>query len=173
MISLARVALALALLVGCSSYPRANLTLAGIVAHPEHFDVYFDSDVNFLALHEQNRYQTPTSTGLICSLGKNPDFGTDGDSFNPAQGSIEFVNERIVGARKVYRFKSHLIFYGTKEGPPLTQWLATPAEIKSLLSSRPRVACKVRILVYLGPRYFSNTLYLPADQMLDLATKMQ
>lgn len=173
MISLARVALALALLAGCSSHPRANLTLAGIVAHPEHFDVYFDSDVNLLALHEQNKYQTPTSTGLICSFEQKPDFSTHADLRNPAQGLIEFVAERIVGAEKVYRFKSHLIFYRTKEGPPLTQWLATPAEIKNLLAGRPKVACKVRILVYLGRHYLSHTLYLPTDRVLELATEMQ
>ncbi len=155
-------------LIGYAPHVPARLQLIEIVAHNGHFDVYFNSDINFLTLHNQNKYQNATSTSLVCQLdGRTNRIDADGPA--PARGSIEYIGMQISASRTSYRFKSHLVFYKHEETNPDVYFSMTPQDIETALSANINVPCKVQILAYFPRRYFSETLGIPSDKFKSLA----
>ena len=161
--------LALTALAGCSPPPEANVQLVDVVLHNSSYEIRIDSDVDFLSLYKDSRWHSLTSQGIICSLEAEPDFGTDHDLINPVHGLVEFVGERMEGSRKVYRFSSRLIFYAHSGSTPAVQQILGPTEIRKLLASAPALTCKVRILMYFTPRYFTRAFKIPTDHLQQLA----
>lgn len=152
---------------GCAPHAPARLQLIEIVAHKGHFDVYFNSDINFLALHNQNEYQKTTSTSFVCQFDERTN-RIDADGLAPARGSIEYIGMQISGSRTSYRFKSHLVFYKHEENDRDVYFSMTPQDIEAALSPNINVACKVQILAYFSRRYFSETLGIPSDKFESL-----
>jgi hypothetical protein len=161
--------LALTTLAGCSRPPEANLQLVDIAGHYSSYKIRFDSDVDFLSMYKDSRWHPVTSQGMICSLEKEPDFGTDHDHINPVHGLVEFLGERMEGSRMIYRFTSRLIFYAHSGSNPAMPQILGPTEIRNLLASGPALTCKVRILMYFTPRYFTRAFKSPTDHLQQLA----
>jgi hypothetical protein len=109
---------------------------------------------------------------FLCSLDQNPDFDTEDNPRNPAAGLIEFIGERSAGSKKLFRYKGRLIFHKFLGGPPSTEMVALGEEVFQMLPSGASLACRVRILAYLTPEYFSETLHIPNDTIKALARKM-
>lgn len=156
-------------LAACSRPPEASLQLADIGAHNGSYEIRLDSDVDFLLLYKDSRWHPVTSQRVICSLGKEPDFGTDHDHINPVHGLVEFLGERMEGSRTIYRFTSRLIFYAHSGSNPAMQQILGPTEIRKLLASGPALTCKVRILMYFTPRYLTRAFKIPTDHLQQLA----
>lgn len=157
-------------LLGCQSQPPANLLFVDVAADRFHYDVIFDADTNFLEFYSKNPEQKVTSNLLICSMAAKPNFDVEGDDENPASGTIEYVGKASRDNKPVYRFKSHVIFYKTT--PSGGQSMAKASEVYKSLPANNQMSCQVRLLVYLGPAYFSRTLFVPTDRIRSLSLKM-
>lgn len=145
------------------SQPPASLSFVGVEADRFHYDVVFEADIDFLAFYSKNPGQKVTSNLLICSMGTKPNFDVEGDHHNPANGTIEYVGKATRNNRPAYRYKSHLIFY--KSVPSGGQSMAKADEVYKQLPPEGNMRCQVRLLVYMGPVYFSKTLLVPTDQI--------
>ncbi|QBE65926.1 hypothetical protein [Pseudoduganella lutea] len=152
----------LLLAAGCDSHPPPRLQLVDVVNAPHPYEVYFDADVNVLELHEGKRYQSVTSRMFVCSLEKEPAFEPESDSRSPARGLVELVGERVDGGKKVFRFKTRLLF-DKVIGPGQMHSIMSNDEVNALLAPHSRIACKVRVLVFLGHVCLSEMLYIPTS----------
>lgn len=105
----------------------------------------------------------------MCVPGQQPDFDEIVTERPVAEGTMQRLGARRVGARMVYRYRALLAF----ERFERNQFIPIDAaDVDKLLHPGAATACKVRILVYLAPRYFSETLQLPNDAVKRLARQL-
>lgn len=157
---------------GCRPAPPADLELIDVTYHPHHYDVHFDSDINFSTLYSKSFFQSPASKALICSIEDDPDFDVDFGTGNPGRGDLEFVATRLVGAKQIHTFKSHLDFWKILSGPGRPKKVFSNDEIKQLFEIHEAIECKVQITVFVGPNYYSKILRIPRESILAVTEKI-
>lgn len=158
-------------LAGCGGPPAAKLQLVGVGMEDAAYAVTFDADVDFLGYYEdERRFWPAVNKKLVCRLDPQSDFAAADHATETASGPLEFVGERRVGNRKVFRYKAHLSFEKWASGSTMS--IGDGAYVDALLPPGAAMACKVRILVYFAPRYLSESLLLPADAVKRLARQV-
>ncbi|WEF34651.1 hypothetical protein [Pseudoduganella chitinolytica] len=163
--------LLLGLLAGCNAPPAAKLQLVGVGIEDNAYAVTFDADVDFLGYYEdEGRFWPAVNKKLVCRLDRQSDFDAADYATETASGSLEFVAERRVGQRKVFRYKAHLSFEKWESGSSMS--IGDAAYVDAVLPPGAAIACKVRILVYFAPRYLSETMLLPANAVKRLARQV-
>jgi len=118
-----------------------------------------DADINILNLSPALSFQTPTSITFICSLDKKPDFSPKFYFSNPGRGRIESTRIYRGPSGNIYQFRAHLFFHHNTGDQLAAAQILAPGEVKKILYGHSAIACKARILTYLGFPYYSETLY--------------
>jgi hypothetical protein len=169
------VLLALASLSACTATtPVAKLKYLGISSTPDrNYHLKFESDQPLLELFAKNKHRKVVLAELVCSLDNdhNFDFGHRLKSF--AKGGFDFIEKKKASGQTGYAFDSTLHFW---EGAPTNmgsdQSLAKE-ELDVLLKAKESIPCKVRMTVYLSSPYYSETMLVPAKDILAVALPRQ
>lgn len=159
-------ALLTALLAGCNERPPADLRLDLIDGDTNEFDVLFSSDVNILDLYAGSSFRTNISTNLICSLSSAPNFDSENDHRNIAGGVVEPL--AVDRRDSAYKFRASLLFIDPEHSTRETSKILNAAGIEAALANHVQMTCKVRVLAYLTPPYFTKALVIPTEKLREV-----
>lgn len=152
-------------LAGCQVKPAAPLKLVSLQGKGDMIDVYFESEVNVLDIYADSSFRKNISTNFICSLADHPSFSTESDHRNVARGLVEPTGRNRQRGEQPYQFKASLLFIDPVRSSRETSVYPSNSELAKLLKTRQELKCKVRVLAYLTPPYFSETLLIPTDNI--------
>lgn len=169
--SLRKIVAPLLIALSCSAcmkdhhQPIANL--AYLRAEPEagrvSFNLFFASDLDLDQVYSRLDGSGKIGQSLSCSLEREPVFAMDHVIPLFGSGTLERVGQE--GGRFLYRTSLH--FSETTDEGRSEQFI-DQRRFNEALAGRTTVPCKVVMTAYGYRAYFSNTLTLPAAELLPL-----
>lgn len=151
---------------GCSeTKPIANLKFIKIYQLPAVVVVEFDSDTELEALYAANKHQKIVVKKLLCALGGDQNFDVEHSMQHFFRGNMQLVGSSTVEGKKSYRYASRGDFYQNSPGQRDMNLLRGDA-LRTMLSDKKSVPCKVIMTVYMAEPYYSAPLLIPVNELI-------
>lgn len=151
--------------------PVAQLSYVGIQADGYSYHLKFASDLPILDLFKENKHQRPVLTELVCSLDADNNFDVNHRLKYFARGRIEFIEQRVVAGKMPFIFDSNIHFWESPVDEMGSDKSLAKEELDVLLKGKQAIPCKVRMTVYLSSPYYSETMFVPAADILGVVRK--
>jgi hypothetical protein len=159
-------------LAGCEAKaPVARLSYVDIQSIGYAYHLKFASNLPILDLFKENKHQRPVLTELVCSLDADDNFDFNHRFKYFARGRIEFVEQRAVAGEPRFIFDSKIHFWESPKDEMGSDKSLAKEELDVILKDGQSVPCKVRMTVNFSSPYYSETMIVPAQDILRVARK--
>ena len=162
---------AVLLLVACVAVscdqpkPRATLHFERMYQLPTTTVVEFTANLHIEDLYAKHRHQKVVRKYLKCALGEDVDFAVENKMRYAFEGTLQLHGSFMAGDKNKVRYLSHGDFY---ELPPQSNnlELLRGQKLVDVVGTKKSVPCKVIMTVYFSSPYYSNTMQIPAADIL-------
>lgn len=128
--------------------------------------IYFTSNIEILNLFKEENSSNPVvSPRLICALENDEDFSVKHRMKRYIYGYIDRDNIATSSSAGLFDYAIEFNFIeGNDSGSSESN--IEKQKLNELLSKKQTVPCKVVMTIYLSAPYYSNTMYIPAEDLL-------
>jgi hypothetical protein len=146
--------------------PTASLTFAGFA----HYDdsllyVTLESDQNLSKVFNIYEKQSQNTPKLVCSL--NHDINFDVNHTIKTRGIGLLEADATPSKNERFYFRSSLSFNATEEREiSIPTSITSGAVLETLLAGQESIPCQVYITAYGFKAYYTNTVYIPAADLI-------
>ncbi len=158
-----------AFLSGCEAKaPVAQIEYLDFNASARSYHLKFASDQPILELFSMNKHQRIVHAEMRCSLGNDQNLDFEHYLKHFADGDLTFVEMREPKYKTRYVYHANLRFWVS--GPAEYQGDESLAkeELDALLKHKDSIPCKVRMTVNFSSPYYSETMLVPAKDILEV-----
>ncbi len=153
--------------------PVTQVSYMGITAVERNYHLKFAANQPILDLFKENEHQKPVVAEMVCSLDADHNFDVEHRLKYFARGGIELIEKTTVAGETRFIFDSIVHFWESPENELGSDQSLAKEELDVLLKNKKEIPCKVRMTVYLSSPYYSETLLVPAADILAVARKRQ
>ena len=151
--------------------PVAHLSYVGFQTIGYNYHLKFASDLPVLDLFKDNKHQRPVLTELVCSLDADHNFDVNHRLKHFASGRIDFVEKSTGPGKTPYIFDSNMHFRESPVDEMGSDLSLAKEELDVLLKDKQAIPCKVRMTVNFSSQYYSETMTVPAADILRVVRK--
>lgn len=164
--------LATGFLSACVAKERqANIEYVGMKPHGNYHYLHFKSDIHLLELFARNKHQKFVLAELVCSLDNDQNLAFQNSLKHFATGRLEFIAKAGDDTNKHYVFGSLMLFWKSLDSTQTSNEYMNRNDLEALFRDRKEIPCIVRMAVYLSSPYYSDVMFVPTKDILDVTAK--
>lgn len=151
--------------------PQANIEYVGMKPHGKDHYLHFKSDIHLLELFARNKHQKVVLAELACSLENDQNLAFENSLKHFATGRLEFIGQAGDETKKPYVFGSLMLFWKSLDSTQTSNEYLNRNDLEALFKNRKAIPCRVRMTVYLSSPYYSDVMFVPTKDILDVTAK--
>jgi hypothetical protein len=156
-------------LMGCSNsaIPLAQLEFVSFKSAGDNFELVFNSSANFKKIKDDHKFNLVVGAFMRCALEDDKDFTIGHFIPRTLNASFDLDEDlpKLVNSAFQYSLKAN--FLETLDNGGSTSYMRNE-QVKSVLSSRTSIPCKVSMPIYASKPYYSEVMNVPTTAILEV-----